>query len=852
MKKQKNKSVRLVEHIKPLEYDLILKPDLNAFVFSGKETIKIILEKDVSKITLHAKNIDIETVEYTSKKIQEFAYKISYDIKAETTTFYFKKQIKKGRGNLNIIFSGIINESLRGFYKSEYKIDNKTKYLATTQFEATDARQAFPCFDEPAQKAIFNVSLIIPTSHTAISNTLPIKIKEHEAGYKIVSFSPTPRMSTYLLAFIIGEFEWIEKKVKLSNKNVLVRVFTTAGKKNQAKFALETAIKSVRFYNRYFNIPYPLPTLDLIAIPDFESGAMENWGAITFRESAILVDEKHTSLLNKQWVAIVIAHELAHQWFGNLVTMHWWTDLWLNEGFASYMENFCIDNLFPDWHIWDLNLINRYEIALNLDSLFNSHPIEIKVNNPNEINEIFDMVSYAKGSAVIRMLALYLGKSKFQDGLQYYLKKHSYKNSKTINLWQAFEKISKKPVKKIMDSWTKQAGYPLVTLDYNSKNKLILKQERFFSSRISRNNNKIKTTWNIPIAYNNKKVLLTKKRTEINEKNVDKINQGEKSFIRVKYDTKTLEKLRLKIISGKLGINDRLGVIRDLFSLAEGGYISTDIALEFSLAYKNETEYTVWSEISMGINRIYNLISDENFKGQFNKYTLELFSPLAKKMTFNKKPKEKYSDVFLRNLAISQAGFYGDKKIIKEAQKLFKSIENKKIETNLRATIYKIVAQNGTKKEWLKFKKLYEKEEMHEKKERYGYALTQFRDKRLIENTLYFIISKSVRNQDKPRLLIYTWRNEYGKDLTWKFIKKNWKNLLKLYGEGGHFLSEILSPLGNYSEIKYVLDAKKFFNKNSAPGVDRAITQAYEKIYSNSAWLKDDKIKIKNWLNNFN
>ena len=288
------KLIRLPSYVKPIKYNLILKPDLEAFVFSGKETIKIILDKATKKITLHSKDLDIETAKININKKNQFAYKITYKAKEETTTFHFKESIPKGKAELSIVFSGIINEGLRGFYKSKYTLHNKEKHLLTTQFEATDARRAFPCFDEPSHKAKFKVSLSIPTNQTAISNTLPINIKEHESGYKVVSFKETPQMSTYLLAFIIGEFESIEKKIRIGNRDVLVRVLTTPEKKDHSSFALDVAIRAIKFYNNYFGIPYPLNTLDLIAIPDFESGAMENWGAITFRESAILVDEKNT------------------------------------------------------------------------------------------------------------------------------------------------------------------------------------------------------------------------------------------------------------------------------------------------------------------------------------------------------------------------------------------------------------------------------------------------------------------------------------------------------------------------------------------------------------------------------
>jgi len=865
--KKNTKSIRLESHISPIYYDLTLFPDLLSFTFSGKEIIKIKIDDEVNKIILHSKNLDIETVKYSDKQSEQFATKITYDVKKETATFYFKNKIKKGQGNLSIVFSGIINDSLRGFYKSKYLLNGEEKYLATTQFEATDARRAFPCFDEPAQKAIFKVSLIIPEKHTAISNTLPIDIKEHSAGYKIVSFAPTPIMSTYLLAFIVGEFEYVEGKARVKSNStdsefIQVRVFTTPGKKHQAKFALDIAIKSLEFYNEYFKIPYPMPIMDLIAIPDFESAAMENWGAVIFRETAILVDEENSSLSNKQWVAIVVAHELAHQWFGNLVTMHWWTDLWLNEGFASYMENLCIDKIFPDWHVWDLYLADRYTLALRLDSLSNSHPIEITVNHPNEINEIFDMVSYAKGAAIIRQLAEYIGQDNFREGLHHYLTKHSYKNTETTDLWNSFEKVSKKPVKEMMSTWTQETGYPLVSLVLNPKQGLGLAglgltQERFFSSRISakkyRESREKKNLWSVPLKYesNNEiiKMLMTKKSVPLIGTSIGKVNKGEETFARVRYDNETLRKLGEEIKNNRLETSDRLGIIRDLFALAEGGYIKTDTALDFALNYKDEKEYIVWAEIAGGINRIYNLIGKENFADKYKTYARSLFSPLVSRIGFDKKQKEKHADSFLRSLAISQSAFYGDKKIIAEAKKIFKKRNTTPIHADIRGAIYRIIASNGGNKEWNLFKKLYEQETLHEEKDRFGLALTLFKDKILIQKTLKFIMGSDIREQDAPHLLSYVWQNTEDKNLVWKFIKNNWKIILKRYGEGGHFMSKILTSLGGHTNLKDLKDAKNFFSKNPAPGAERTLEQSYEKIESNIAWLADDKKIIKDWLN---
>ncbi len=848
MKEKVSTKVRLPDHVCPIHYKLTLKPDLEAFTFSGQEVIEVELTKPTKEITLHSIDTNIKTAEIIAGKDTQFAVKIKYNKESETVVFTFAKPIPKGRAKLSLVFEGIINESLRGFYRSRYTLGGKEKSMATTQFEATDARRCFPCFDEPAQKAVFDVSLIVPGSHTAISNTLPHTISEHEGGYKVIEFASTPRMSTYLLAFIIGEFEFVEGYTK---DKVQVRVFTTEGKKHQAKFALDVAIKSLEYYNKYFGIPYPLPVLDLIAIPDFESAAMENWGAVTFRESALLVDEEHTSLSNKQWIAIVIAHEIAHQWFGNLVTMRWWTDLWLNEGFASYMENLCVDHMFPEWRVWDLYLADRYQVALKLDSLANSHPIEVTVHHPKEIGEIFDMVSYAKGSAVIRQLSAYIGADKFREGLQHYLKKHSYKNTDTVDLWESFEKASKKPIKKIMESWTKKTGYPIISVS-KGKNGFTGTQERFFSSRISAQRNKDNTLWQIPFQYQSEKKtiteLATRKSFPLVGKSIGKVNIGEGSFIRVRYDKETLAKLKGEVEQDKLSIRDRLGIIRDLFALAEGGYISVVEALEFSLSYKNENEYTVWSEIAGGVARVSNVFIDSKLKDSYQKYAQSLFSPLTLRMGWEKKKGEDHSQTFLRSLALGQAGHYGDKDVIKQAQKLFANRNKSKIEADIRGVVYSIVAHNGTTKEWELFRKLHNSESLHEEKDRLSRSMAQFQDKALLKKTLNFALSKDVRDQDAPFIIGSVWNNKLGRDITWRFVKSNWKVLLKKYGEGGHFLGRLLSPLGNHTNTKDAIDAKKFFSKNSAPGAERTLEQSYERIYSNSAWQKSDQKELKTWL----
>jgi len=848
------KNIRLSKNTVPVEYDIQLKPDLENFTFSGIETITLSVLKKTKKIILHVKELEIDTADI----VKNFA-KISYDKKNETVILSFSKLIPIGKHKLTLIFRGILNDKMRGFYRSKYYVQEKEFHMATTQFEATDARRAFPCFDEPAQKAVFHVSLVVPKGKTAISNTLPISRLEHESGYEIVKFSPTPKMSTYLLAFIVGDFEYISGK---TNTGILVRVFTTTNKKHQSKFALECAVKTIEFYEKYFDIPYPLPVLDMIAIPDFSSGAMENWGAVTYRESALLVDENLSSLANKQWVALIVAHELAHQWFGNLVTMEWWTHLWLNEGFASYIEYLAVDKLFPKWDIWTQFSTNDLSVALRLDALKNTHPIEVEVHHPDEIGEIFDEVSYSKGASIIRMLADYLGEKDFREGLRYYLKKHSYKNTETIHLWQAFEKISGKPITKMMHNWTSKPGYPVVKIEMEN-GKLVFSQKRFFASPISAKKIKDKTIWNIPmqnmkinflrgLASDDKPISgifrLQKFRTgkKFAFHNFLKLNLGETGFYRTAYNKEILEKLIVPVQNKKLSPRDRLGIIRDLFALSEAGTIPTTDALEFMSAYKNEDNYTVWVEIVTGLTRLEQLLAKSNSEQKLNKLILNLFSPLAQKMGWVPKKNEAHTNVLLRSLALSRAGRAGDKKIINEARKRFNSGD---ISPNIRGAVYSVVATHGGIKEYNQLVEKYKKETLHEEKNRIGNVLGDFQDPKILKLACQFALSSHVRIQDTIGILSSVGINPLGRDIWWSYIQKNWKILVSRYGEGGLTLARAIKAISGSAEPKHFSSFKKFFATHPAPGASRAITQILERLESNIIWLKRDEKIIEKFLN---
>ncbi|MCL4366479.1 M1 family metallopeptidase [Patescibacteria group bacterium] len=834
------RNVRLPSYVKPSRYKIMLRPDLNELTFYGEETIYLTLEKPTKQITLHSVELEIESAEWIHDNKENWAGRISYDKKSETATFTFPKTIQKGKGELKLIFRGILNDKMRGFYRSKYEVDGKAKHLATSQFESTDARRAFPGFDEPSQKAIFEVTLMVPSHTTAISNTIESNILEHESGYKIVEFAPTPKMSTYLLAFIVGEFEYIEKETE---GKVKVRVFTTPGKKEQAKFALDVAIKSLDFYEQYFGIPYPLPVLDMIAIPDFAAGAMENWGAVTYRESTLLIDEESSSTANKQWVALVIAHELAHQWFGNLVTMEWWTHLWLNEGFASFIEYLAIDHIFPSWDIWTQFVATELSDAFSLDSLKNTHPIEVEVGHPSEISEIFDKVSYAKGASVLRMLWKYLGEKDFQKGLQHYLKKHSFGNAETEDLWRALEEKSGKPVGKIMKNWTSKPGHPLVSVKFKvQSSKLELRQSRFFSSAVSKKQTHDNTVWSIPIRVNKDQFLMDKKTMSIPNHGA-KLNEGEVSLVRVDYPRDYLHKLEESIKTGKLSAPDRLGLVRDSFDLAQSGNSPTTLALELAQNYKEEEDYTVWSQLTEKMLQLDSLLAFETFYPSFQKYGKGIYKNIGEKMGWTAKIGEKHTDSLLRGMVLNMLGRFGDRETIKVAQSLF----GKKVEPDLKGVVYNLVAENGGNKEFNALLKMYKEEDNQQEKDRIGRSLGRFQSKTLLLETLNFSISKHVRFQNSLQIIASVWNNPKGRYLAWEFVKKNWQLLKERYA-GGHYFTRVFGPAGEFTKVSDAKDIEKFVAKNPVPEAKRTIAQALEQIYSNADWLKRDKKGIRKFL----
>ncbi len=849
-------NVRLSKNIIPTRYSLQIKPDIEASTFVGSEVIDISLTKNIKEITLHSKELEITDGWWQIGKTKIDISSTSYNEKSETATFSFSKSLPKGKGKLHLHFRGIISQKLRGFYSSKYEYKGKTMKIATTQFEATDARRAFPCFDEPSQKAVFEVTLIVPKHLTTISNTFELqghnptpKGVEHSPGYKVVKYAPTPKMSTYLLAYVIGEFDSVQTKTK---DGVVIRVFTTPGKKDQAQFSLDVAKRTLEFLNDYFKIPYPLPGLDLIAVPDFSAGAMENWGAVTFRETALLFDEKNTSFANKQNIAYTIAHELVHQWFGNLVTMEWWTHLWLNESFATFMGYIAIDDLFPQWHIWTKFVMYDHASALELDCLENTHPIEVEVHHPDQISEIFDAISYEKGGSVLRMLMYYIGPQNFRKGLTYYLKKHSYKNTESIHLWEAFEKVSGKPVSKFMSKWVGKSGYPMITVFENKPGKLTFSQNRFTLLK-----NTDKTTWPIPIQFELGKgkvseMELFTKRNHSTSVSFDaqymKANPMETGFFRTLYSPSLLAKLYEPIKNKELSVEDRFGIIRDLLAMVKAGLIPTSAYLEYIQAYLDEDSYIVWTEILSGMNEIYNLLGDSpELQNKLAKYYLGILKLASNKVGWIPQHKETQTRVLLRSIILANYGSYGDKSTIKTAQKVFASRKSKAIKPDLRATVYFLNASSGNETTLKQLQKMYLNETLQEEQRRVSRALISFRNKKLFKKSLDFILTPQVRTQDAPLLIAASFNNLHNRDLSWAWLQKNWKTIHERYHDD-HLLARIIGQMNGFTSKAKLLEIKNFFKTHPVPSAERTIKQTLEQIQIRSNWYKRDKSDLNQFL----
>ena len=853
-------AVVLPETARPSKYRIKLQPDLKNFTFDGEQSVDIQVLEPTPAIVLNTIDLEISSATLHTSGTTLSNPKVSFDKEAETATIDFGETVQPGDARLEMVFTGELNDKLMGFYRSEYTAqDGETRYLATTQFEPTDARRAFPCWDEPAKKATFEVTLVFSDEYQAVSNTPVVEEAVPGAGLKSVRFAETPVMSTYLLAFIVGNLTSIGERAE---GGTTVGVWTTPGKEEQASFALDTSVKLLGYFNDYFGIPYPLAKLDHIAIPDFAAGAMENWGAVTYRETALLVDPANSSAGTRQRVAEVIAHEMAHMWFGDLVTMEWWDDLWLNESFASWMGNKAVDWLFPEWEMWTQFVNMDTNRALSLDGLKNSHPIEQEVKNPAEVSQLFDAISYSKGASVIRMLENFLGEETFRKGLNRYLSGHMYDNARTEDLWSALETESGQPVTAIMDSWVKQMGYPVLQVETErsgGQTKLSVTQERFVYDRLLGNSEPDTEVWRVPIrasqgGQESAVTVMEGRQAQLDVPGGDsgwvKLNPLQTGFFRVNYSNEDWQRLVPAIESLELHATDRLGIQNDAYALSRAGLLPVIQFLSLAQAYKNEDDASVWSDLASNLRDIEQLISNEAVHPAYQGFARELFGPAARKIGWDPKSGEGHLDALLRSTVLSQAGSYQDPELTAQATGRFKRYleDRDTLAPDLRGVVFALAAQSGGKDVYDQIWQLEGETDLAEEKIRLLMSLSRFQDPDLLNATLEDSLSSKVRSQDSITLVAGVAGNPKGRNLAWEFVKSNWPEFDRRYGGGGFGLMRLVSICSAFNTQEKAEEVDSFFAEHPVPAADRTIRQALERIRLNIKWLEQNRQELADWF----
>jgi puromycin-sensitive aminopeptidase len=844
-------SERLADFFLPYHYQIKLDINLKTLDVTGQTNITGNLQKPAKSVRLHARGLMVKQIDliYGASHHHELKWKTNSEA-SELIIDLPEKFPQNASMEIAVTYSLKVTETMEGIYPSYYKIGSKKKLLLSTQLESHHAREAFPCIDEPAAKATFDLSITTSKGQTVLSNTL-VKGEQSEGTKKTTLFETTPKMSTYLLAFVIGELGYKEKTTK---NGVKFRVYATTNNINRVDFALETGGKVLDFYNKYFGIPYPLKKCDMVAIPEFASGAMENWGLITYRESALLLDSKNSSLFTKQWVALVIAHELAHQWFGNLVTMAWWDDLWLNEGFASWVEFFAVAELFPNWNMWAQFVSEDYHSAITDDALANTHPILQPVNDPREINEIFDNITYRKGSSIIRMLHAYMGKKAFRKGLQNYLKKYQYNNATTNDLWQSLEESSDLPITKFMKAWTKQKGFPLIKWS-QKKASILLTQERFILSPHERALSKDKTVWPVPLnLIGTKNHFTLTKRSEswkIKPKKQIKFNIDQTGFYRVHYEASKLKNLNLLLREKALSVPDRAGLVNDVTEMARAGYSKTHEILDFLLVFQDETAPPVWDMISAFTANTWLSLGDEKFYVHFKPYGRELITLQYNRLGWKKKTNESHFDTLLRPTILAMAVKFEDDKAINKAKDLFIKWSNgKSLDPDIRRIVYAASMRHGGISEFNLLHSAHKNEELAEEKRRIAAGITNAIQPEIINKTLNLLNSSEIRQQDLVSWVFGLYANRFSREKVWQWQQNNWEWIEKTYG-GGHLISYFIQSLAVFSSEQKTREIKNFYKNKDLTGIKRTLDQTLETIELQAAWRKQDYRSTLSWLQQY-
>ncbi|KAF9189711.1 hypothetical protein BGZ51_009352 [Haplosporangium sp. Z 767] len=866
--------VVLPKNVSPVHYDLKLRPDLKAFVFSGEVAITVNINEPTSVIELNAKKLKIQRASIVVKGETASCIEFKTD---QVISLTFLHSIPKGEAVLELDFDGELNDRMNGFYRSEYKDkEGETQYMAVTQFEACDARQAFPCWDEPEAKATFSVALVVPFDLTALSNMPVMEMTAVDPSEKTVYFEKTPVMSTYLVAFAVGDFEYIETTTTKLEKPVVCRVYTLPGLVEQGRFALEITPRILEYFTEIFGIAYPLPKLDHISVPDFDAGAMENWGLITYRTVALLYDENTSAASYKEQVAYVVAHEIAHQWFGNLVTMEWWEHLWLNEGFATWVGTLAVDHLFPKWDTWSNFVVNEYQQGLSLDSLRSSHPIEVPVSDPHEIHQIFDAISYSKGASVIRMLSNWLTVDVFLAGIRRYLKKHEYKNATTDDLWNALSEESGVNVREFMNTWTRVIGIPILNVT-ESDGMMTVEQHRFLSTNDA-TPEEDQTLWWIPLGVSPKPTTLVDPNQTLKTRQItfelpahekedgDKssfylINKNFTGVFRTNYSAGAIRQLGSAILAGhpELGVAERAGLLADQASLATSGHSGVARLFDLIQYYKNEKAFVVWDLLLNKLDNITQVFSvNERTHKAIQHFQRKLVHNLVQDLGWDFPKGEDYLTSRLRGVIISCAGRSGHEDTVKEALRRFKLFmeagesanQESILHPSLRRTVFEIAISRGGVKE---FEQVLHYYKTTPKQDQQAMCLAAMggavHEEELIQRMFEFALSKDVRTQDFMYVLSGFSLNIQARQQAWTWIKRHWTILQERYeGNMGMLGFCVKIPVNKMADSEVLADLEEFFKTKDTKDFERDLGQAKEGLRIRSKWVARDGAALEAWL----
>ena len=800
---------RLPRNVIPLRYNLKIVPNLDTATFWGTVIFKLSVKTQTNTIMLNSKNLNIISIRMNKKLENNF----KLDLKTERLIITTRKMLKPGIVCLRIHFSGILNNDLTGFYRSTYLDNNGTEQvIATTQMQPSSCRLAFPCWDEPDFKAVFKIKLVVNNDLTVVSNSPEISRVPDPSDINkvIVSFADTIPMSTYIVAFIVGRFETTRT---ISVNGTLMRILHVPGKSNLTSLGLDVGEFSLKWFENYFDIKYPGKKIDLIAIPDFAAGAMENFGCVTYRETALLINSNNSTQNEQIRVADVVSHENAHMWFGNLVTMKWWNGIWLNEAFATFMGVAACDAYKPEWNRWTSFAFERSK-AFRIDSLQSTRPVEFPVNSPEEADAMFDVLTYQKGGSLVRMLEMFIGKDRFRNGIRNYLKKYSYKNTETNDLWDTIEESltsDKIPVRTIMNGWIFQKGYPVINVNIDTENnEIIIQQERF---TFTKSNQIDPTLWSVPIHFrdsgdnaNEKKILLNTREMRVKIGDSSKpliINANGYGFYRVAYSADLFARFDTITIS-KMQVVERYTLIDDAWNNVLTNRLSAIEYLDFITNFSNERNFNVWNIIDDNINKCQRIIPTN--KNLLNSRIINLIKPALDSIKLTPQPNEDTDTKQLRGILIKLMAYNAnDTETQQKAREIFNSAENgEATDPELLNAVTTIVSLTGDENDFNLFKNKFRNANTPQNKLRYLLAVANFQSAELVRNACEFAFSNEVKTQDVSFLLNRAVANHQYGGIAWNFIKENIDKIK---------ITEIAN-IAVLNTPEQFADVKDFFNKN--------------------------------------